>query len=348
MLEISVLAVLLAGSIPAAAQAPAPAADPVRVVASLPVYGSIAKAIGGDQVAVTSIADPREDAHFVRPKPSFAAEIRRADLFITTGLDLELWVPSLLDRAGNKRVSEGGPGYVTTYSGVHLLDIPTAADRAAGDIHIYGNPHIYTDPLNAIIAARNIVIGLKKVSSERSAQWDRGLASFTDQIHRHLFGEKLVEIVGGDQLAQLARGGQLLSFLQTTQFEGSPLTAQLGGWMKAAAVFRGKQIVCYHKNWAYFEDRFQVRCAEFVEAKPGIPPTPGHVARLIDRMRTENIDVLLGATYYDRDKLESVANRGGARLVQVPLAPGVRRGVDDYFSLVDTWVGELAGAFTSR
>jgi zinc/manganese transport system substrate-binding protein len=121
-----------------------------------------------------------------------------------------------------------------------------------------------------------------------------------------------------------------------------------GGWLAIAEPFRGQRLICYHKNWAYFEDRFEVRCADYVEAKPGIAPTPRHVARLIERMKEENLDVLIAATYFDRNKVETVATRGGATLVQVPLSPGARDGIDDYFTLVDTWVNELANAFASR
>jgi zinc/manganese transport system substrate-binding protein len=335
-----------AARVPVQAARPAEAIvqEPVRVVASLPVYGSIAEAIGGAQVRVTSIADPREDAHFVRPKPSFAADLRRADVFITTGLDLELWVPPLLDRAGNARVSEGGPGYVTAYSGVRLLDVPASADRSGGDIHVFGNPHVYTDPLNAIVVARNIAIGLKKVAPDRAAHWDAGLARFTDEVYRRLFGARLVEIVGGAQLAQLARAGRLASFLEETEFETRPLTAQLGGWLQTADGFRGQQIVCYHKNWAYFEARFGVTCLEYVEAKPGIPPTPGHVARLIALMRAQQVQVLIAAEYFGRDKVETVAERAGARVVMMPLQTGSGE-VDTYFDMVDAWVNGLAAAF---
>lgn len=323
---------------------PTPPVAPVRVVATLPVYASIISAIGGSEVEVSSIADPREDAHFVRPKPSFAADLRRADMFVTTGLDLELWVPPLLDRAGNAKVSEGGPGYVTTYSGIKLLDVPTAADRAAGDIHVYGNPHVFTDPLNAIQIARNITIGLKKVAPDRAATWDAGLASFTKQIQERLYGAKLVEILGGDQLVQLSRAGRLDDFLRTNQLEGKPLEAQLGGWLGTARVFRGKDLICYHKNWAYFEDRFQVKCVDYVEAKPGIPPTPGHVARLIDTMKSQGINVMIAADYFGRDKVKTVADRAGAKVVMMPLETGAGS-VTTYFDLVDAWVNGLAGAF---
>ena len=91
---------------------------PVRVVTTLSIYATLARAIGGSEVEVTSIASPNEDAHFVRPKPSFALAIRTADVFVTTGLDLELWVPILLDKAGNQSVREGGPGYVSAYTGI--------------------------------------------------------------------------------------------------------------------------------------------------------------------------------------------------------------------------------------
>ena len=320
---------------------------PVRVVTTLPVYASIAREIGGDAVNATAIADPNEDAHFVRPKPSFALDLRRADAFVTTGLDLELWVPTLLDRAGNTRVLEGGPGYITAYTGIELLDIPAAADRSAGDVHIFGNPHLTTDPLRTVQVARNINVGLKRVAPDRADHFDRGLADFTERIHRRLFGERLVELLGGATLEQLALGGNLFDFLEGNEFEGTPLIDELGGWLAEAAPFRGREIICYHKNWAYFEDRFDVRCADYIEAKPGIPPTPGHVAQLIRRMRDENLDVLLAATYFDEDRVQTVANRGGATAVRVPLSPGAVRGVDDYFSLVDTWVGELARAFST-
>lgn len=318
---------------------------PLRVVATLPVYAEITKEIGGAEVEVSAIANPNEDPHFVRPRPSFALDLRRADAFITTGLDLELWVPTLLDRAGNSQVLEGGRGYITAYTGITLLDIPVAADRSSGDVHIYGNPHLTTDPLRTLQVARNITTGLKKVAPERASAFENGLATFQDKIYRKLFGDRLVELLGGPTLEQLAFNGTLYQFLQNQQYEGHALVQELGGWLKQAEPFRGKQVICYHKNWAYLEDRFSLTCADYVEAKPGIPPTPGHVVQLIERMKNEHIEVLLAASYFDRSKVETVASRAGARLVQVPMAPGVRPDMKDYFSLVDAWVAGLAAAF---
>ena len=320
--------------------------DPIRVVATLPVYASVVREIGGSAVEVTSIADPREDAHFVRPKPSFARDLRGAQLFVTTGLDLELWVPALLDKAANPDVLEGGKGYVAVYPGIELLDVPATADRSAGDIHLFGNPHLHTDPLRVLQVARNITAGLKRVDPGRSATYDEGLAAFQSRIYRHLFGDELVGVLGGEILERLALSGNFFSFIQENSHEGRPLADLLGGWLAAAAPFRDREIICYHKNWAYFEDRFQVRCAEYVEAKPGIPPTPGHTARLIELMRDQGIKVVLAADYFDRRKVESVADRGQATAVIVPFAPGGRPGITDYFALVDRWVNDLSAAFS--
>ena len=320
-------------------------ADPVRVVATLPVYADLVEKIGGAGVEVSAIAVPNEDAHFVRPKPSFALSIRRADLFITTGLDLELWAPVVLDRAGNADVSEGGRGYVTAYTGIELLDIPVSADRSGGDVHLFGNPHLTTDPLRALQVARNITVGLERVAPDRTGVWNAGLARVAAEIHRRLFGGRLVELLGGDLLEQLALQGTLRAFLEGEEFEGRPLISELGGWLGVAEAFRGRDIICYHKNWAYLEDRFGVRCADFVEAKPGIPPTPGHVASLLEKMTSEGIGVILAASHYDERKVETVAQRGMARSVIVSMNPGGRAGADDYFALVDTWVDGLAQAF---
>ena len=297
------------------------------MVATLPVYASVVREIGGSAVQVSSIADPNEDPHFVRPKPSFALDLRRADMFVTTGLDLELWAPPLLDRAGNTNVLEGGTGYVTAYTGIKLLDIPTAADRAAGDVHIYGNPHLTTDPLRTLQVARN--------APDRAAVFDQGLKSFTDRIYSRLFGDKLVGLIGGPTLEQLALNGTLFNFLQTNEYGGAKLIDSLGGWLKQAEPFRGKDMICYHKNWAYFNDRFQVRCADYVES-----------SQLISMIRDQGIKVLLAASYFPRSQVETIASRSGATLVYVPMETGAG-GADDYFSLVDTWVNGLARAFSA-
>lgn len=330
----------------ASARATAPDMEPVRVVVTQPVYSALTRAVGGEHVQVVALTSPAEDPHTVRPKPSYAVQIRRADLFVTTGLDLELWVPPLLDRAGNSRVMEGAPGYVTAYTGVSLLDVPAVIDRGAGDVHIYGNPHLHTDPLRALQVARNIAAGLKRVAPDRAAAFDDNLARFSDQLHRRLFGDRLVDLLGGETLVALAESNRLFSFLQENELDGAPLTEQLGGWLGEAAALRGQEMICYHKNWSYLEERFGVDCVAYVESKPGIPPTPRHVRELLDLMDQEGVRVIWAANYFDRRKVDTVARRGDATAVVVPLALAGDHG-HAYFDLVDHWVDALRSAFES-
>ncbi len=324
------------------------AQDQIRVVATLPTYAAIAREITGDHGDVRAIARGDEDAHFVSPRPSFAALLQRADVFISTGLDLELWVPSLLDRANNQKIVEGGPGHVVAYSGVKLLDIPENVSRTGGDVHVFGNPHIHTDPINAVLVARNITRVLKRVDPTNAALYDENNQAFEDRVIRRLFGDRIVELLGAETLFDLARSGQFWEFAGEQEFQGKPLSEYVGGWLGEAAPFRNQRMVCYHKNWAYFSVRFQIACAMYVEPKPGIPASPRHVRSVIDFIRSDDIPVLFSANYFSSTQVERVASRTGAVAVIVPEHVAGEDGVDDYFTLVDTWVSRLSAGFEGR
>ncbi len=338
MLRLFPLLLILHGGV-----TPPPA--PIKVVTTLTTYAAIAREIVGDRGTVASIASGDENPHFVQPKPSFVPLLAQADVFVSTGLDLELWLPALLDKAGNPKVTEGGAGYVAAYTGLPLLDVPASFSRSQGDIHVFGNPHIWTDPLNAVLIARNILTGLKRVSPENAEYFTAREKDFEDRVYRALFGDELVRLLGGETLAKLDRDGKLFDFLSTQQYQGVPLIGRLGGWLKQALPFRGREVACYHKEWDYFSREFQVPCFDYIEPKPGIPPTPRHVQEIITAMRVRNIQVLLSTNYYDRNQVRQVAERTGAHAVIVPSntrAPGV----ESYFDLVNLWVGELARAFS--
>ena len=324
-----------------------PPAAPVKVVTSLTTYAAIAREIVGDRGTVSSIAVGDENPHYVQPKPSFVPTLARADLFVTTGLDLELWVPALLDKAGNSRVTEGGLGYVAAYSGIDLLDVPTSFSRTQGDIHVYGNPHIWTDPLNAVQIARNILAGLKRVAPADAEYFTAREKDFEDRIYKALFGPELVQLLGGQTLADLDRQDKLFDFLKARQYQGAPLYNRLGGWLKQALPFRGTQVACYHKEWDYFSREFEVNCFDYIEPKPGIPPTPRHVQEIIVGMKEKHIPVLLSTNYYDRNQVQEVAQRTGAKAVIVPSNTGGAAGVTSYFDLMNLWITELGRAFAA-
>lgn len=346
-LAVAALLPLLLGSLLLPRAAPVQE-DRIEVVTTLPTYASIAREITGDRARVRAIARGDEDPHFVNPRPSFAAMLRDADLFVTTGLDLELWVPGLLDRANNPKVLEGADGHVAAYAGIDLLQVPETTSRSEGDVHVFGNPHIHTDPVNGILVARNILEGLKRVDREHGSIYEENAARFEAEVLRRTFGEEMVELLDAGTLLELARSHEFWNFVRQRSYQGRPLTEYLGGWLARAAPYRGERMVCYHKNWAYFSHRFQVECAEYIERKPGIPPSPGHVRKVMSFIRDEDIRVLLAVNYYSADQVQRIADRTGATAVRVPEHVDGSPEATDYFALVDLWVTRLAEAFGDR
>jgi len=324
--------------------ASAGAVPPVKVVTTLSAYASIAREVGGDRVEVASISSGAEDAHFVKPKPSYALLLKDADLFVTTGLDLELWAPVLVDKSGNRRIRDGQPGYVAASQGVPLLDVPASADRSAGDVHLFGNPHVFTSPLNAKRIAANIAAGLARVDPTAAATYRANLERFHSRLDEALYGEELPELLGAQVLDPLAARGKLIEFLRSRDYEGEPLLDRLGGWLGRGRVFRGGKIVAYHKNWIYFSALFGVEVVDYVEPKPGIPPSARHVHELLERIRSEGVRAILAASYFSETEVRAIAERSGIPAVRVPLGP-VAGGPEDYFALVDRWVEGLAEAF---
>ena len=326
------------------ATAGAARAAAVKVVTTLPTYASIAREVGGDRVTAQAISQPDEDAHFVKPKPSLALMLRDADLFVTTGLDLELWGPALVDKSGNTRIRDGQPGYVSASQGVPLLEVPASASRAGGDIHVYGNPHIDTSPLNAKIIARNIAAGLKRVDPAGAATYEQNLRRFTTRLDEALYGKELPTLLGAATLDPLLRQGKLIDFLRGKQYQGKPLLDRLGGWLRKGLAFRGQKLIAYHRSLPYFAETFGVVVAGYMEPKPGIPPSARHVKELLDLMQRDRIQVIVEHTYTDSRPVNELASRTGATAVELPLEVG-GQGSRDFFALVDLWVDGLSRAF---
>jgi ABC-type Zn uptake system ZnuABC Zn-binding protein ZnuA len=335
------LPVLLAGVLAG------PPSNPIRVVTSLSTFASIAREVTGDRAIVTSIAEGDEDPHFVQPRPSFVPLLRDADLFVTSGMDLELWVSALLDRAGNGKVRVGGVGYVAGSQGVHILEVPTSLSRSEGDIHVDGNPHIQTDPINGVIIARNILAGLQRVDPANGEYYAGREHDFEERLLKALYGDELVRILTPATLLDLARNGREMAFFQRTNYQGRPLITRLGGWMQQIAPIRTAEMVCYHKEWVYLTERFGPSCVEYLEPKPGIPPTPRHVQEVIALMRERHIRVLFSANFYDRSQIREIAQRTNGTAVIVPANTRGAPGVETYFDLVNTWVNGLVQGFTA-
>ena len=312
----------------------------LKIVASFSDYASIAKEIAGDKATVDYIASGEDDPHFVPPKPSYAMKLRDADMWITTGMDLEGWSTTLLDKARNKKIMDGEIGFVAVSDGCHIIDIPAHADRTEGDIHTLGNPHINTGPLNWRVIARNITIGLQKVDPANADYYIANRDKFIDRVDRALFGDELVNMFGGETLAKLLENGTLFTFLQK-DYKGGKLIDHLGGWLKKALPFRGKKIIAYHKNWGYFAKTFGLEIVGYIEPKPGIPPSAKHVQKMIKMIKNQHISLMVVANYFEKKTARMIESKTGIKALFIPMFVNCIPEVSDNFKLVDYWIDQI-------
>ncbi|MFQ5963246.1 MAG: metal ABC transporter substrate-binding protein [Candidatus Scalinduaceae bacterium] len=266
---------------------------------------SIAEYIGGNKVKVDSITKGYQNPHIVDPKPSYMLKLNKADLFIKVGLDLELWAQLLEDGARNPRIRYGSPGYVDASVGVELLQIPqTRITRAMGDIHVFGNPHYWLDPLNGKKIAQNILKGLKKISPENANYFED---------NKRLFDKKI--------------------------------DASLVKWLEKIKPYTNTNVIAYHKTWPNLTKRFGFKVVEYIEPKPGIPPSPSHIKNLIMMMRIENIKLIIKEPYYENKVPEFISSKTGARVLTLPTSVEGISGIKDYFALFDFIIDKLVNTY---
>ncbi|HWP31065.1 MAG TPA: metal ABC transporter substrate-binding protein [Fimbriimonadales bacterium] len=315
----------------------------LNVVTTTPDLASIASYVGGKNVSVKSIVTGARDPHRIEAKPSYMSQISRADLFIAIGLDLEIgYERVLLDGSRNSHVRIGALGHLYASEGALVLDRPTGTvTRAQGDIHPYGNPHIWLDPYNGRVVAQRIAERMSALDTSNAGDYKKGARNFIDKLDRKMFGDALVEKYGGEELWQWERNGELFEQLRKV---GS--MNLLGGWVKASQVFRGKTIITYHRSFVYFINRFDLRSIGELEPKPGIEPTPGHLASLMRRAQEENVRVIIQEPFYSTRHANFVASRIGAKVVILPGNIGHDSSAKDYFSLFDTIISRLREAFS--
>lgn len=312
----------------------------LRIVCSFSDYAAIAKQIAKEKAVIDNISQGESDPHFIPPKPSYAMMLNKADMWITTGMDLEQWSATLLDKSRNKEIMDGAIGFVSASHGVNVLDKVDKADRSEGDVHLMGNPHINTSPANWKIIARNITIGLIKVDPQNASFYEANRDQFIDQVDRALFGESLVDMFGGETLTQLLLNQTLFDFLEK-EYQGHKLIDDLGGWLKEALPFRGMKVIAYHKNWAYFSDVFGIDIVGFIEPKPGIPPSAKHVQYMVNLIKEQDIDMMLVASYFEKKSPQMISDKTGIKAVFLPLFVNTELGINNNFELMDFWIEQV-------
>jgi zinc/manganese transport system substrate-binding protein len=285
----------------------APATAQLKVMTSTTDLADIARQVGGPAVKVTHVSEGYQDPHFAEAKPSFILQMRNADVFAFVGLDLEIgWMPLLVQGARNPRVQPGGSGHVDVSQAIAVLD------RARGSVDRgQGDVH----PLG------NPHYWLDPENGRKIAR---------------LFQRKFSELDPKNASAYETN---------TKAFEAR-LHAAEQGWQGQLAQIKGKPVVAYHTSWKYLAEYTGMNIVGFMEPKPGVPPSPSHIAGLILQMKRTGARAIIMEPFYSRKDADFVASKTGAKVVVLPPSVGgLRNGsIDDYIALMKYDIGLVAGS----
>lgn len=280
-----------------------PAQAKLKVFACEPEWGSLLQELAGDKVDVDVATTALQDVHVIDAKPSLIAKMRDADLLVCTGADLEIgWLPQLLRQSGNTKLASGPASFMAAAQ-VKTLEKPTALDRANGDVHPDGNPHIQMDPRRVLIVARRLAARLAEV----------------DPANADIYKQR-----GAD-------------------FEKRWLAA-MGRWKTEAAPLRGRKVVVHHISWVYLWDWLGIEQIGALEPKPGVPPTSGHLASLIDVTKASDTLAIVHAAYLSPKPSQWLSGRTGVPVVTLPYTVGGDAQSKDLFGFYDSTIAKLLEA----
>lgn len=270
-----------------------PASAKLKLFACEPEWAALAEELGGDLVEIFTATTAQQDPHHIQARPALIAQLRRADLAVCTGAELEAgWLPMLQRRANNPRVAPGGNGFLEAAALVPLREKPQRLDRADGDVHASGNPHIQLDPHN--------IARVATVLTQRLVALDAANA----EVYR--------------------KRGE--SFQQRWQ-------AAIINWEEQAAPLRGLPIVVAHSGWVYLEQWLGLVRVAALEPKPGIPPSSSHLAAVLSKVEAQPAAVVLYAAYQDKRSAEWLAARTTAKPLRLPYSVGGSPRASDLFGL---------------
>ena len=281
-----------------------PAYADLNVFACEPEWGALSNEIGGEHVSIYIATTGAQDPHTIQARPSLIAKAGAADLTVCTGAELEIgWLPQVLSQSANGKIVPGTPGSFEATSFVSLLEAPAALDRAQGDIHPMGNPHIQTDPRNILTVA--------KALSDRFAQLDPANAAYFTSRYQDFAGR---------------------------------WTAALAKWEAQAAPLRGVPVVVQHRTWPYLLNWLgMVKIAE-LEPKPGVPPSSGHLADVVNTLQATPAKMVIRSAYEDSRPSEFIAEKANIPAVMLPYTVGGTDEAKDLFALFDDTINRLLGA----
>ena len=280
----------------------AEAADRIRVVTTTADLKALTEAVGGDLVEVNSLARGNQNPHDLEVRPSLMVKVRRADLLVVNGLELDRWAELVVQGANNSKVLPGAPGRVDASEGVPVLEVPASrVDRSMGDVHPAGNPHYTTDPGTAPQVTANILAGLVRLMPQGRPAFEKNRAEFLGRLEQ-----------------------------------------AMPRWQATLAPFRDAKVVQYHANFVYLLARFGLVKAGAIEDRPGIPATPGHLARLIQEMKQAGVKLVVVEPWNDVQLAERVAREAGVKVRVLAPSVGALKEARTYLDTVEYNVRTLA------
>ncbi len=283
--------------------APLVARADLNIFTCEPEWAALAEEIGGEHVQASSATTALQDPHYIQARPSLIAKVRRADLLVCSGAQLEIgWLPALLQKANNRKVRPGNPGYLEASSFVIRLDMAASVDRSQGDIHPQGNPHIQTNPHNVAVVAKVLAKRMAEIDAENAKTYASRYEDFSD------------------------RWRQAIAI-----------------WEAKASPLKGTRVITHHKSWVYLENWLGLVEAGNLEQVPGLPPTATHLSRLVKKFGEGGADVIVRSPYQDDKPSEWLSERTGIPEIVLPLTIGGTDGATDLFQLFDDIIERLLG-----
>jgi len=283
---------------------PSAAADKVRVVTTVPDLKALTEAVGGDLVEVESLTRGTQNVHDAEIRPSMMLKLRRAHLLVENGLELDSWVDVAVHGANNGTIIRGASGRIDASRNVRVLDVPTGRVDRS-----MGDVHPLGNPHFTL---------------------DPGLAPVITQT----ILDGLVRVAPKHRDAFEKNRAAFLARLET----------DIAKWTKATEPVKGAKVVVYHGYFTYFLKRFGLVEVGVVEDRPGIPPSPSHLAQLIRKMKEERVRVVIVEPWNDQKLASRVAQEAGARAVVLAAAVGAVKGAETYVAMVDYNVRTLVEA----
>ncbi|HEY3226869.1 MAG TPA: metal ABC transporter substrate-binding protein [Planctomycetota bacterium] len=313
----------------------------IKVACTIPALKSIAAEIAGDGFEVFALSKPDQDVHHISPTPLLVNKVREAALFIEIGLQLEIWAPEVVNNAANSRIVPGAEGHVVASAGIPREDMPKIVDRAQGDIHPEGNPHIWLDPLRAKGIAENIAAAFKRVAPGRADDINRRLERFKARIDEAIFGPDLVKLVGSKKLTRLTQDGELWKWLQENEADGAKLSTKIGGWLKKGEPLRGVAVIEFHRTWIYLAKLLGFEIVGAIEPKPGIEITAKHYSWLVETVKARKAQLILVDNFYNAAAPRRLVEDTSARVVILPGQPGGEPETDEYIAFIDRVITKM-------